>query len=80
MHAVLVHLQTYLQGAARPRKARASLILVGQVLLTLAECVGTFSEPEDALGIAEDEESMVVLDRMRWALKETKILDVQGRL
>ena len=79
LSAVLGHLQTYLIGVVSPSKSRASLILVEQVIVTLAECVTTFSELEDLLGTS-DYNDMAVLDRMKWAMKESKVSDIQGRL
>lgn len=80
LRVILSHLQTYLLGAASPSKSRASLILVEQVLVALAECVTTFSELEDALGTSKNDAEMSTLDRVRWAMKESKISDIQGRL
>ena len=79
LSAVLGHLQTYLIGVASPSKSGASLILVEQVIVTLAECVTTFSELEDLLGIS-DNNDMAALDRMKWAMKESKVSDIQRRL
>ena len=77
LNAVLSHLQTYLLGNKTPSKSRASLILVEQVIVTLAECVMTFSELEDVLGTSKD---MGVLDRIKWVMKESKISEIQRRL
>lgn len=79
LSAVLGRLQTYLIGVASPSKSRASLILVEQVILTLAGCVTTFSELEDLLGTS-DHNDMAALDRMKRAMKESKVSDIQGRL
>lgn len=80
LSAILTHLQTFLLGAANPSKSRASLILVEQVIVTLTECVTTFSELEDALGTSKNDAEMGALDRVRWAMKESKITEIQGRL
>jgi hypothetical protein len=79
LSAVLSHLQTYLLGVVTPSKPRASLILVEQVVVTLAECVTTFSELEDLLGTSQHN-AMGVLDRMKWVMKESEVSDVQRRL
>ena len=79
LSAVLGHLQTYLIGVASPSKSRTSLILVKQFVVTLAEWVTTFSELEDLLGTS-DHNDMAALDRMKWAMKESKVSDIQGRL
>lgn len=80
LSAILTHLQTYLLGAANPSRSRASLILVEQVIVTLTESVTTFSELEDALGTSKIDAEMGALDRVRWAMKESKISEIQGRL
>lgn len=80
LSTVLSHLQTYLLGNASPTRSRASLILVEQVLVTLAECVTTFSELEDALGTSKHGAEMDALNRMKWATKESKVADIQQRL
>jgi len=80
LSAVLSHLQTYLLGTASSSKSRASLILVEQVIVTLAECVTTFSELEDVLGTARLESDLRIMDRVKWAMKESKVADIQARL
>ena len=44
LSTVLSHLQTSLLGLATSSKSRVSRILLEQVIVTLAECVTTFSE------------------------------------
>lgn len=80
LSAVLSQLQTYLLGAASSSKSRASLILVEQVIVTLAECVTTFSELEDVLETARIETDFRMMDRVKWAIKESKVSDIQRRL
>ena len=79
LSTVLSHLQTYLLGTVSPTRSRASLILVEQVLVTLAECVTTFSELEDVLGTTKHDAGMAT-HRMEWATKESKVAEIQGRL
>lgn len=80
LSAVLSQLQTFLLGTASSSRSRASLILVEQVLVTLAECVITFSELEDVLEIARIETDFKLFDRVKWAMKESKVSDIQVRL
>ena len=40
----------------------------------------TFSELEDALGTSKNDAEMGALDRLRWAMKESKISYIKGRL
>ena len=77
---ILSHLQTYLLGLATSSNSRTSLILVEQVIVTLAECVTTFSELEDVLGTTQLESDLHILDRVKWAMKESKVADIQRRL
>lgn len=80
LSTVLSHLQTYLLGTVSPTRSRASLILVEQVLVTLAECVTTFSELEDVLGTTKHDAGMDIMNRIKWATKESKVVDIQRRL
>ena len=80
LSAVLSQLQTYLLGTASSSKSRASLILVEQVIVTLTECVTTFSELEDVLGTGRAENDFGILDRVKWAMRDSKVSDIQRRL
>ena len=80
LSTVLSHLQTYLLGTVSPTRSRASLIIVEQVLVTLAECVTTFSELEDVLGTTKHDAGMDIMNRIKWATKESKVVDIQRRL
>lgn len=80
LSTVLSHLQTYLLGTASPTRSRASLILVEQVLVTLADCVTTFSELENVLGSSKHDAEMDTWNRIKWATKESKVADIQRRL
>ena len=80
LSTVLSYLQTDLLGTTSPTRSRASLILVEQVLVTLAECVTTFSELEDVLGTSKHDAEMDTLNCIRWATKESKVADIQRRL
>ena len=48
--------------------------------MTLTERVTTFSELEDARGTSKNDAEMRTLDRVRWAMKESDISDIQGIL
>ena len=80
LSTVLSHLQTYILGLATSSKSRTSLILADQVIVTLADCVTTFSELEAVLGTARIESELRILDRIKWASKESKVSGIQGRL
>ena len=80
LSTVLGHLQTYILGLDTSSNSRTSLILVEQVIVTLADCVTTFSELEAVLGTARMESELRILDRVKWATKESKVADIQGKL
>ena len=78
--AVLTHLQKYLLNSAGTARSRASLILVDQVVVTLSECVITFSKLEELLGTSRDDNEWKILDRMKWALEESSTSSILRRL
>ena len=80
LSTVLGHLQTYILGLATSSKSRTSLILVEHVIVTLADCVTTFSELEAVLGTAWIESELRILDRVKWVSNESKVAEIQKRL
>ncbi|KAH7201365.1 hypothetical protein DER44DRAFT_900043 [Fusarium oxysporum] len=77
---VLVTLQLFIIGP-QPRqdsRSRTSLIMVEQVVATLAACVTTFSELDTFATALENETSF--LDRMRWASKDKELHAILVRL
>lgn len=80
LSAVLNALQDFLLGNAVATKSGASLILIEQVLVVLTECVTAFSELEEVLGTAKEDNDLGVLERIKWAMKDSKIVDIQARL
>ena len=76
LSTVLGHLQTCLLGTTSPSRSRASLILIEQVQVTLVGCVTAFSELEDVLGTSKHDAEMEVLNRIKWATKESKVADI----
>ena len=76
---ILSHLQSFLLGNEFSDRSRTSLLKVDQVVTIVSGCVLTFSELEkllDELGVA----SVDVLDRMKWARKETAVAGLIQRL
>ena len=80
LSAVLEALQAFLLGNAAVTKSGASLVLIEQVLVVLAECVTIFSELEDVLGTAKENNDLGVLERIKWAMKDSKIVAIETRL
>lgn len=77
---VLGSLQLYFNGAQRANKSRTSLIMVDQVVATVASCVTTFSELDAFAVTLESEIDMGILDRLRWSSKDKDIQAVLVRL
>jgi len=77
---VLSQLQLFVVGTSRASRSRTSLILVDQVIITLAACVTTFSELDSFARSLQSDADMGVLDRFRWMSKEQEIKDVLQRL
>lgn len=73
IRSVLHQLQAFLLGSARTNRARASLILVDQVVVTLSACVSTFSELDVIVGTLVSDEKLGLMDRLRWATKTSAI-------
>ncbi|KAH7268879.1 Rho GTPase activation protein [Fusarium solani] len=77
---VLVTLQLYIVGTRRAARSRTSLIMVEQVVATLAACVTTFSELDAFATALQNDADMKILDRLRWASKDKDIKAVLVRL
>ena len=61
-------------------EGRGVLIIVEQVLVVLTECVTSFSELEEILDTLKVETNVSLLDRIKWASKESAIVAVCKRL
>ncbi|CAG7560917.1 unnamed protein product [Fusarium equiseti] len=77
---VLTTLQLYIMGARRAPRSRTSLIMVEQVVATLAACVTTFSELDIFAIALQNDAEMKVLDRLRWSSKDKEIKAILVRL
>ncbi|KAI1276262.1 Rho GTPase activation protein [Xylaria sp. FL0933] len=80
IQAVLGQLQNFLLGTQRASRSRTSLIMVDQVIATLATCVTTFSELDSFAKVLEFVSDWGVPDRLRWVAVESKIKEVLARL
>ena len=76
---ILSHLQSFLLGNEFLDRSRTSLLKVDQVVTIVSGCVLTFSELEKLLDEMKAE-NMAVLDCMKWARKESAIMDLIQRL
>ncbi|KAJ3549850.1 hypothetical protein NM208_g282 [Fusarium decemcellulare] len=77
---VLTTLQLYIVGTRRAARSRTSLIMVEQVVATLAACVTTFSELDTFATALQTDADIKILDRLRWASKDKEIKAVLVRL
>jgi hypothetical protein len=80
MRGALGQLQAFILRKAAINRSGAALILVEQVIVTLAGCVTTFSELEVMVDSLKLDEEMGILDRIRWSTKEQTIESMISRL
>ncbi|KAI1349788.1 Rho GTPase activation protein [Xylaria sp. FL0043] len=80
IQAILGQLRNFLLGTQRASRSRTSLIMVDQVIASLATCVTTFSELDSFAKVLEFVSDWAVLDRLRWVAVESKIKEVLARL
>lgn len=76
---ILSHLESFLLGPASADRSRTSLLKVEKVVTIVSGCVLTFSELEKLLDDLKTED-LDVLDRVRWARKESAIEGLIQRL
>jgi Fungal N-terminal domain of STAND proteins len=69
LRSILLQLQVLLLGQATVNRKRASMILVDEILATLAACVMTFSDIHGCLKSIDSDEQLDLLDSVRWAGK-----------
>ena len=75
----LVQLQSFLLGMSTAPISRTSLLMVQQILVSLTECVTTFSELEETLDpLIRGQQS--TLDKLKWVSKEQAISRLLERL
>ncbi len=76
---ILSHLQSFLLGLDSPNISRTSLLKVDRVVTIVSGCVLTFSELEKMLDELKTG-NLDVLDRLKWARKESAIVDLIHKL
>ena len=76
---ILSQLQSFLVGNEFFDRSRTSLLKVDEIVTIISSCVLTFSELEKMLdGLKTGD--MTILDSMRWAREEPKLMSVIQRL
>ncbi|KAI8953885.1 Rho GTPase activation protein [Xylaria longipes] len=78
--AILCQLQQFLLGTRRAPRSRTSLILVDQVITTLAACVTTLSELDTFTEALQSESDLNLLDRLRCVSKESELKKILVRI
>ena len=79
---ILSHLQSFLLGLDLPDRSRASLLKVEMLVTIVSGCVLTFSELEKLLDElkTDNTDNFDVLDRLKWARKESALAGLIQRL
>ncbi|KAI0104326.1 Rho GTPase activation protein [Nemania sp. FL0031] len=80
VRTILGQLQEFILGTRRAPRSRTSLILVDQVITTLAACVTTFSELDTFTEALQSESDLHLLDRLRWVSKESELQAILIRI
>jgi Fungal N-terminal domain of STAND proteins len=73
LRSILLQLQVLLLGQATVDRKRASMILVDEIIATLAACVMTFSDIHGCLKSIESDEQLALLDSVRWVTKREEM-------
>ncbi|MCJ1384962.1 hypothetical protein MMC17_008080 [Xylographa soralifera] len=76
----LNQLQGFLIGTQEASKSRKSLIMIEQVVIVFTDCVSIFSELEQTLEITRSDQPTRIIDRVKWAIKESSIAKILLRL
>lgn len=77
---ILDQLKRFLLGTKRASASRTSLILVDQVIATLAATVTTISELEVFVDALASDEDMGLMDRFRWLSKEEDLKELLHKI
>ena len=77
---ILGQLQLFILETKPPSLQRRSLIMVDQVVATLSACVTTFSDLDVFAESLQRDETMGILDRLRWVSKEKDLKAVLDQL
>lgn len=80
MKAIFCSLQSFLSGDRQSMGAREALITVNDLVVTLTGCVCTFSELQTEIKDLKSGSGMSVLDRAKWATKQSVIFSLFDRL
>ena len=73
LRSILLQLQVLLLGQVTVDRKRASMILVDEIIATLAACVMAFSDIHGCLKSTESDEQLDLFDSIRWARKKEEM-------
>ena len=76
----LAGLKPFLQGTKTASTSRTSMIMLDHVIVTLTECMTTFSDLEKALESLKSTQPNTVVKRVRWAMKDQTLRRILSRL
>lgn len=76
----LNQLQMFVLGASQATRSRTSLILVDQVVTTLAATVATFSELDLFVETLDGDEKMGLMDKVRWTMRMESLNEILAKL
>lgn len=80
IRTALGQIQAFILRKAEVSRSQASLILVEQVVVTLAGCVITFSDLELLAETLRTDEEIGIMDRVRWMSKADSIAEMISKL
>ncbi len=78
--ATLAQLQAFLTGTRAGLRSRMAMLMVEQIVVTLTNCVMTFSELEELLAPLETERPEAMMNRINWAWKQSTFDKILQRL
>ncbi|MCJ1380047.1 guanine nucleotide-binding protein subunit alpha [Xylographa soralifera] len=73
-------LKPFLLGTKTASTSRTSMIMLDQLIVTLTECVTTFSDLEKALESLKSTQPNTVMERVRWAMNDQTFRRILSRL
>ena len=79
VHTIMTQLQAFLFGLNTPDQSQACHVQVESLLSVLTGCVATFSDLEQLLDQMKSED-LTMLDRLKWARKESALEALISRL
>ena len=80
IYAIVCKLEAILLGDTVPKTSRTSMILIDQVVVSLAACVKIFSDLDSFVRALDDDGKTKFIDRLRWAQKSRAIQELLQKI